>query len=98
MFGGAPLTTQFFFCLNDSLTLININEKRILYHFKMFFTKTMLVWSTKKTPKAMVYIQAFKYPRYKKVFIDENTKTGFSDMKKIQITQEIYKVSRLVTQ
>ena len=35
----------------------------------------------------MVYNKAFKYPRYKKVFIDEITKTGFSDMrKKLQIS------------
>ena len=32
----------------------------------------------------MVYSKAFKYPRYKKVVIDENPKTGFTDMKKLQ--------------
>ena len=28
------------------------------------------------------YSTAFKYPRYKKVYLDENPKTMFSDMKK----------------
>ena len=32
--------------------------------------------------KVIVYSKALKYPRYKKVFIDEIPKTGFSDMKK----------------
>ena len=33
--------------------------------------------------------KAFKYPRYKKVFLDENPKTRFSDMKKLQKTTKI---------
>ena len=32
--------------------------------------------------KVIVQSKAFKYPRYKNVFIDENPKTGFSDKKK----------------
>ena len=31
--------------------------------------------------KVIVYSKAFKYPRYKKVFIAENPRTGFSDIK-----------------
>ena len=34
--------------------------------------------------KVIVDSKAFKYPRYKKVVIDENPKTGFSDMKELQ--------------
>ena len=34
------------------------------------------------------YSKAFKYPHYKKVFIDENPKTGFSDINKQ--TKNIY--------
>ena len=29
----------------------------------------------------ILYSTAFKYPRYKKVYLDENPKTMFSDMK-----------------
>ena len=46
--------------------------------FQDFFNTIMLVLSE----KVIVYSKSFKYPRYKKVFIDENSKTGFSDMKK----------------
>ena len=50
----------------------------------MFLTE--LCWFCQKKKRVMVYNKAFKYPRYKKVFIDEITKTGFSDMrKKLQI-------------
>ena len=48
-----------------------------------FFNTIMLILSE----KVIVSSKAFKYPRYKKVFIDENPKTGFSDMtifKKLQ--------------
>ena len=34
--------------------------------------------------KVIASSKAFKYPHYKKFFIDENPKTGFLDMKKIQ--------------
>ena len=40
----------------------------------------MLVFSK----KVILYSKAFKYPRYKKVFNDENLKARFSDMKKLQ--------------
>ena len=38
--------------------------------------------------KVILYSKAFKYLRYKKVFLDENPKTRFSDIK-LQKTAQI---------
>ena len=53
--------------------------------FQEFFNKIMLVFSK----KVILYSKAFKYPRYKKVFNDENLKARFSDMKKLQKASKI---------
>ena len=41
--------------------------------------------------KVIVYIKAFKYPRYTKVFVDENPKTGLSCIKKLLKKTQKYK-------
>ena len=41
--------------------------------------------------KGIAYSAAFKYPRYKKVFMDANSKTGFPDMKKLKKSTKIEK-------
>ena len=41
----------------------------------------------------IVYSKALNYPRYKKAFIEENLKTGFSDTKKLKKTTKIKKKS-----
>ena len=53
--------------------------------FEDFFNKTLLVLSI----KVILYRKAFQYLRYKKVFLDENPKTRFSDMKKLQKATKI---------
>ena len=37
----------------------------------------------------IVYIKAFEYPHYKDLVIDEDPKTGFSEMKKLQKATKI---------
>ena len=49
-------------------------------NFKIILTK--YVGLVKK--KVINYNKAFNYLRYKKVFLDENLKTWFSDMKKLK--------------
>ena len=39
--------------------------------------------------KVMEYSRAFLYMRYKKVFLNENPKTRFIDMKKLQKATQI---------
>ena len=53
--------------------------------FQDFFNKILLFFSI----RVILYGKAFKYMLYKKVFLDENPKTRFSDMKKIQKASEI---------
>ena len=54
--------------------------KHVFYLSFQDLWKIMLVVST--TKKVIVYSKAFKYPHYKKVFLDE--KNRFSDMKKFE--------------
>ena len=56
----------------------------------------MLVWSQ----KMIFYSKAFKYPRYNKVFLDENLKIRFSDMKKLPKVKKnikMYSIKKLLS-
>ena len=68
----------FFFWYIILLFSINVHDKYILYHFKICSQK--ICWSYQK--KVIFDSWAFKYLRYKKVILDENQKTRFSDLKK----------------
>ena len=57
--------------------------------FQDFLNTIMLVLSK----KGIIYNKAFKYLRYKKVFLDENPKIKFSDMKKLQKAAIFFKCS-----
>ena len=71
--------------------------KNVFYIISRCFLTKLCWFCQKKTQKLWFIFKHSNIRVTRKFFIDENTKTGFSDMKKIQITQEIYKVTRLVT-
>ena len=50
-----------------------------MIYFQDVFNKILLILSKQKKK-----VIAFKYPHYKKVFVNENPKTGFPDMEKLQ--------------
>ena len=55
---------------NILLIVINVDEKGILYHFKIILIN--LVWSC-QTKKTILYSKAFKYLCYEKFFLDGNS-------------------------
>ena len=62
---------------------IKVHKKCII---SRFFKHTILLIMSIKD---ILNSKTFKYPYYKKVFLDENLKTRFSDMKKLQKATQI---------
>ena len=67
------------------MIVINVQEKCICYHFKIFLTKLCVFL------KEILYNTAFRYPRYKKVFLGAKYKNKVFRHEKIPKSHKITK-------